>query len=110
MCSRGRVFMREARGWGRWSLGSDCFCLAPLLFLSLLVHHLFNVAGCTHRLHCTAQCSKISVCVSQCLVQCLCRNLRARVAVCVCCRWRAEGQREALREGVGRHELPSIQR
>ena len=63
--SRGRVWVCEARRWGGWS-GQDSFCLAPLLFLSLLVHHLFNVAGCTHRLHCTAHCSKISmrVCVS----------------------------------------------
>ena len=45
---------------------------------------------------------------SVCLVPCLCRNLRARVAVREPPRWRAEGQREALREGVGRHEIPYV--
>ena len=51
--SRGRVWVCEARRWAGWS-GRDSFYRAPLLFLSLFLHHWFSVAGCTHRLHCTA--------------------------------------------------------
>ena len=45
--SRGRVFTREARGWGGWS-GQDRSGGAAHLILSLFRHHLFSVAGCLH--------------------------------------------------------------
>ena len=45
--SRGRVFTREARGWGGWS-GQDRSGGAEHLILSLFRHHFFSVAGCTH--------------------------------------------------------------
>ena len=63
--SRGRVFTREARGWGGWS-GQDRSGGAAHLILSLFRHHLFSVAGCLPFLPGIAYCLTTSVrmCVS----------------------------------------------
>ena len=87
---RGRIFTREARGWGGWS-GQDRSGGAAHLILSRFRHHFSSVAGCLHRLPGIAYCLTTSSCVCVtvssvcvCLVRCLCRKLRARVAVCEC--------------------------
>ena len=60
--SRGRIFTREARGWGGWS-GQDRSGGAEHLILSLFRHHFFSVAGCTHCLPGIAYCLTTSSCV-----------------------------------------------
>ena len=54
--SRGRVFAREARGWGGWS-GQDHLRGAAHPLLSLFRHDLFSVAGCSHHPRGTLNCA-----------------------------------------------------
>ena len=80
--SRGRIYVREGRGWGGWS-GRDHFSWAAQLILSLSVHGLFSVDVCSHHSRGTQHCSKMraracvrSVCVPR--VVCLPQLARAR--------------------------------